>query len=133
VDCPYYRRVRDGDAAQLRTSGRILDNFRVALGAGGSKILAYEADLGQLITIPFFKGWRVKGQCWAPETWPSGTTSSPPGRHRGHAGDGAGILNELDEDESNAASYRFPVVVGEDNKPRLQMQRSWISRIRTLK
>ena len=49
--------------AQLRPSGRILDNFRVSLG--GSKILEYEADLGQLIPIPFFKGWRVKGQCWA--------------------------------------------------------------------
>jgi hypothetical protein len=44
--------------------------------------------------------------------------------------DGAGIppgeflriLNELDEDEPNAASFRFAVVVGEDNKPRLQMQ-----------
>ncbi len=44
--------------------------------------------------------------------------------------DGAGIppgeflriLNKLDEDEPNAASFRFAVVVGEDNKPRLQMQ-----------
>ncbi len=44
--------------------------------------------------------------------------------------DGAGILNEPDEDEPNAASYRFPVVVGEDKKPR---QRIWISLIRTLK
>jgi hypothetical protein len=49
--------------AQLRPSGRILDNFRVS--HGGTKILEYEADLGQLIPIPFFKGWRVKGQCWA--------------------------------------------------------------------
>jgi hypothetical protein len=46
---------------RIRPPGRILDNFRVALG--GSKILAYEADLGQLIPIPFFKSWRVKGQC----------------------------------------------------------------------
>jgi hypothetical protein len=49
--------------AQLRPTGRILDNIRVALG--GTKILEYEADLGQLIPIPFFKGWRMKGQCWA--------------------------------------------------------------------
>jgi hypothetical protein len=40
--------------AQLRPSGRILNNFRVALG--GIKILEYKADLGQLIPIPFFKG-----------------------------------------------------------------------------
>jgi hypothetical protein len=35
--------------AQLRPTGRILDNFRVALG--GSKVLDFEADLGQLIPI----------------------------------------------------------------------------------
>jgi hypothetical protein len=49
--------------AQLRPSGRILDNFRVALA--GSKALDFDADLFSLIPAAIFKGWRVKGQCWA--------------------------------------------------------------------
>jgi len=124
--------------AQLRPSGRILDNFRVSLG--GSKILEYEADLGQLIPIPFFKGWRVKGQCWARDVairanifssgWIDLAATVGMREMEVFDKDGAGIppgeflriLNELDEDEPNAASFRFAVVVGEDNKPRLQMQ-----------
>ena len=124
--------------AQLRPSGRILDNFRVTLG--GSKILEYEADLGQLIPIPFFKGWRVKGQCWARDVairanifssgWIDLAATVGMREMEVFDKDGAGIppgeflriLNELDEDEPNAASFRFAVVVGEDNKPRLQMQ-----------
>jgi hypothetical protein len=119
--------------AQLRPSGRILDNFRVSLG--GSKILEYEADLGQFIPIPFFKGWRVKGKCWARdvairanifssgwidlaatvgmremEVFDKDGASIPPGEF-------LRILNELNEDEPNAASFRFAVVVGEDNLP----------------
>jgi hypothetical protein len=46
--------------AQLRPSGRILDNFRVALA--GSKALDFDADLLSLIPAAVFKGWRVKGQ-----------------------------------------------------------------------
>jgi hypothetical protein len=117
--------------AQLRPSGRILDNFRVSLG--GSKILEYEADLGQLIPISFFKGWRVKGQCWARDVAIRATIFSSGwidlaatvGMREMEVFDKDGILrilNELDEDEPNAASFRFAVVVGEDNKPRLQMQ-----------
>jgi hypothetical protein len=49
--------------AQLRPSGRILDNFRVALA--GSKALEFDTDLFSLIPAAVFKGWRVKGQCWA--------------------------------------------------------------------
>ncbi len=46
--------------AQLRPSGRILDNFLVALA--GSKALDFDADLFSLIPAAVFKGWRVKGQ-----------------------------------------------------------------------
>jgi hypothetical protein len=38
------------------------------------------------------------------------------------AGEFLRLVNDLDEDGPCAASYRFAVVVGEDNKPRLQIQ-----------
>jgi hypothetical protein len=101
--------------AQLRPSGRILDNFRDALG--GTKILEYEADLWQLIPIPFFKGWRVKGQCWARDVpiranifssgWIDLAATVGIRKMEVFNKDGAGIapdevlriLNELDENE----------------------------------
>ena len=124
--------------AQLRPSGRILDHFRVALG--GSRILEFEADLGQLIPVHQFKNWRVKGQMWPRDInirpnvfstgWVDLGASVAMKEMEVYDSSGAGIpaaeflriLNDLDDDEPCAASYRFAVVVGEDNKPRIQIQ-----------
>jgi hypothetical protein len=40
----------------------------------GSKALEFNADLHALIPSPVFKGWRVKGQRWGREMWPSRAT-----------------------------------------------------------
>ena len=124
--------------AQLRPSGRILDNFRVALA--GSKALDFDADLFSLIPAAIFKGWRVKGQCWARDVairanvfssgWIDLAATMAMRELDVFDAEGAGIpageflrlINDLDEDGPCAASYRFAVVVGEDNKPRLQIQ-----------
>jgi hypothetical protein len=124
--------------AQLRPSGRILDNFRVALA--GSKALDFDADLFSLIPAAVFKGWRVKGQCWARDVairadvflsgWIDLAATITMRELDVFDAEGAGIpageflriVNDLDKDGPCAASYRFAVVVGEDNKPRLQIQ-----------
>ena len=38
------------------------------------------------------------------------------------AGEFLRILEDLDDDGPSAASYRFAIVIGEDAKPRLQLQ-----------
>jgi hypothetical protein len=124
--------------AQLRPSGRILDNFRVALA--GSKALNFDADLFSLIPAAVFKGWRVKGQCWARDVairanvfssgWIDLAVTIAMRELDVFDAEGAAIpageflriLNDLDEDGPCTASYRFAVVVGEDNKPRIQIQ-----------
>ena len=124
--------------AQLRPSGRVLDHFRVALG--GSQALEWEADLGKLIPTPVFKGWRIKGQNWARDvairhnifssSWVDLTTTAAMRELEILDNQGAGIpageflriVDNLDEDEPHNASIRYAVVVGEDCRPRLQVQ-----------
>jgi hypothetical protein len=114
--------------AQLRPSGRILDNFRVALV--GSKALDFDAVLFSLIPAAIFKGWRVKGQCWARDVairanvfssgWIDLAAAIAMRELDVFDAEGAGIpageflrlINDLDEDGPCAASYRFAVVVG---------------------
>jgi hypothetical protein len=124
--------------AQLRPSGCILDNFCVALA--GSKALEFDTDLFSLIPAAVFKGWRVKGQCWARDVaicanvfssgWIDLAATIAMRQLAVFDAEGAGIpageflriVNDLDKDGPCAANYRFVVVVGEDNKPRLQIQ-----------
>jgi hypothetical protein len=48
--------------AKLGPSGRILDHFRLMIS--GSNPLELDTDLGQLIPVRSFRGWRLKGQLW---------------------------------------------------------------------
>ncbi len=123
---------------QLRPSGRILDNFPVALV--GSKALEFDTDLFSLIPAAVFKGWRVKGQCWARDVAISANVFSSGWIDLAAtiamreldmfdaegvgipAGEFLRIVKDLDEKDPCAASYRFAVVVWEDNKPRLLIQ-----------
>jgi hypothetical protein len=124
--------------AQLRPSGRILDHFRVALG--GTRILDYEAELSHLIPVNTFKGWRIKGQARLTDiairanvfssAWIDLSTTVAMREMEIFDKDGAQIpageflriLEDLDDDGPSAASYRFAVIIGEDAKPRLQLQ-----------
>jgi hypothetical protein len=48
--------------AQLRRSGQILDGFNVVLN--GSAPLSRELDLGKIIPVHCFKGWKMNFQYW---------------------------------------------------------------------
>ena len=124
--------------AQLRPSGRILDNFRVSIG--GNRVLEIDADLRQLIPVPVFRNWRIRGQFWArdvairPNVFSSTWIDLPATiamrqlqvfNEEGaeiDAGEVLRIIEDLDEDGPESASIRYAVVIGEDGKPRLQMQ-----------
>ena len=124
--------------AQLRGTGRILDNFRVVLG--GTQILDVNVDLGQLIPSDTFKSHRLKFQFWPRDlairrnmvtsNWidvadiaggndlavidPRGNEISPDVFLT--------QLAALGDDEPKAASYRWGVMVGSDGLPKLQLQ-----------
>jgi hypothetical protein len=48
--------------AQVWHTGRILGNFRVALG--GEARLKVDVDLGAMVPVEVFTGWRFKTQYW---------------------------------------------------------------------
>jgi hypothetical protein len=48
--------------AQVRHTGRILGNFRVALG--GEARLKVDVDPGAMVPAEIFRGWRFKTQYW---------------------------------------------------------------------
>ncbi len=48
--------------AQLRNTGRILDNFR--LGLDGATLLEVSVDLAAVIPVAAFAGWRLTQQFW---------------------------------------------------------------------
>jgi hypothetical protein len=48
--------------AQVRHTGRMLGNFRIALG--GEARLKVDVDLGSLLPRDVFRGWRYRTQYW---------------------------------------------------------------------
>ena len=124
--------------AQLRPTGRILDNFRLAIN--GSRILEAELDLASMLPSNTFTGFKLKYQHWPRDVairrnmttscWidvpdliaaNNATVLDP---------NGAGIpnnefrriLDELPDDGPESCAIRWAVAVGEDSLLKLQIQ-----------
>jgi hypothetical protein len=124
--------------AQVRHTGRILGNFRVALG--GEARLKVDVDLGAMVPVEVFAGWRFKTQFWLRDVrirtnmtssvWVDlGATLAA---KDGSVFDDGGaeiperevlrMLDELPESGPVNAAFRWVVAVGEDGQMKLQLQ-----------
>jgi hypothetical protein len=124
--------------AQVRHTGRILGNFRVALG--GEARLKVDVDLGAMVPVEVFAGWRLKTQYWLRDIRiQTNMTSSvwmdlaaTLAAKDGSVFDDRGVeiperevlrmLDKLPADGPDNAAYRWVVAVGEDNQMKLQLQ-----------
>jgi hypothetical protein len=124
--------------AQVRHTGKILGNFRVALG--GDARLKVDVDLGAMIPQDIFRGWWYKTQFWMRDikirtnmttsAWVDmpGTVAArdasifDDGGAEIPAGEFLHRVGELPENEPHAAALRWAVTVGEDSLMKLQLQ-----------
>jgi hypothetical protein len=123
--------------AQVRHTGRMLGNFRIALG--GEARLKIDMDLGAMIPRDVFRGWRFRTQYWLRDikirtnltssAWIdlANTISAKDGSvvdENGAKIPGREVLRMMEElpDEPRCAAYRWVVAAGEDNLMRLQLQ-----------
>ena len=124
--------------AQLRSTGRILDGFRLALD--GSKPLEINVDMAKIIPVGPFQGWQYAQQFWPRDivirqnlttsAWVS-ITDTIAGNH-GDIVDstGAGVsssnflrtIQKLPADGPTNASTRWAIVIGTDGYLKLQWQ-----------
>lgn len=124
--------------AQIRPTGRILDNFRLVLG--GTAPLRATVDLGAAIPGRTFEGYRLGLQQWPRDirirqnmlssAWLSirGLTGSndaavtdPEGEAVG-ADEYARMVQDLNEAGPESAAIRWAVCAGGDRRPVLQLQ-----------
>jgi hypothetical protein len=124
--------------AQLRPTGRILDNFRLSIG--GSQILEAELDLGAMIPTETLQGYRLAFQYWPRDiairrnmmssSWQdvpnlvaanNATVLDPTGAGVPSA-EFHHILEELPDEGPEGCAIRWAVVVGEDGHLKLQLQ-----------
>jgi hypothetical protein len=124
--------------AQVRHTGRILGNFRVALG--GEARLKVDVDLGAMVPVEVFAGWRFKTQYWLRDirirtnmtssVWMdlAATLAAKDGSVFDDGGaeiperEVLRMLDELPENGPANAAFRWVVAVGEDNQMKLQLQ-----------
>jgi hypothetical protein len=124
--------------AQVRHTGRILGNFRVALG--GEARLKVDVDLGAMVPVEVFAGWHFKTQYWLRDirirtnmtssVWVdlAATLAAKDGSSFDDGGaeiperEVLRMLDELPADGPDNAAYRWVVAVGEDNQMKLQLQ-----------
>ncbi len=124
--------------AQLRPTGRILDNFR--LSVNGTEILNAELEFNQLLPAPAPNGFKLRFQYWPCDVsirrnlTTGGWIDVPDLVAANNAmvldPEGAGvsnnefrrILEELPDDGPESCSIRWAVVVGEDGLLKLQLQ-----------
>ena len=124
--------------AQLRSTGRILDGFRLAVD--GSKPLEICIDLQKVIPGNFYSGWQYTQQLWPRDivfrqnmmtsTWSSITDTISSNDGEVLDGTGAGVsssgfmrsLQQLPDDGPTNASTRWAVVIGSDGYLKLQWQ-----------
>ena len=124
--------------AQLRPTGRILDNFRLAIN--GTKILDSELDMGQLLPVDSLQGYKLRYQYWprdicirrnltssvwldVPDLVASNNASieDPQGAGIPYS-EFKKILDEIPDDGPESCAIRWAVVVGEDSLLKLQLQ-----------
>ena len=124
--------------AQLRPSGRILDNFRFAVN--GNQILDSELDLGQLLPADALRGYKLRYQYWPRDinirrnmttsSWADVTDLVAANNASVLDPEGAGIpygefrqlLDEIPDEGPETCSIRWAIVVGEDSFLKLQLQ-----------
>jgi hypothetical protein len=124
--------------AQVQHTGRILRNFRVALG--GEARLKVDMDLGAMVPVEVFAGWRFKTQYWLRDirirtnmtssVWVdlAATLAAKDGSVFDDGGaeiperEVLRMLDELPTDVPDNAAYRWVVAVGEENQMKLQLQ-----------
>jgi hypothetical protein len=124
--------------AQLRNTGRILDNFRCVLG--GSKHLEINASLMDMIPNECFRGWRYRTQKSPGEVvirknmfspaWVETPTTLLFNEASVYNAAGQmvsndvfmGMLEDLPESGPETVATRHCVVIGADRKPALQFQ-----------
>jgi hypothetical protein len=124
--------------AQLRNTGRILDNFRCVLG--GSRHLEIDASLMDMIPNECFRGWRYKTQKSPGEVvirknmfssaWVETPTTLLFNEASIYNAAGQvvsndvfmGMLEDLPESGPETVATRYCVVIGADRKPALQFQ-----------
>jgi hypothetical protein len=124
--------------AQLRATGRILDNFRAVLG--GSKMLYINASLTDMIPSDQFKGWSYRTQRHPKDlalrrnmlstAWmdmPASLLFNDASIHDENGNVVANdtfmaLLENLPESGPDTAAVRYCVVIGADSRPALQFQ-----------
>ncbi len=124
--------------AQLRPTGRILDNFRFAVNS--QEMLDVELDFHQLLPTDSVKGYKLRYQYWPRDinirrnlttsTWTdvldlvatNNITILDREGSRIPASEMRQILDELPDEGPEAAAIRWAVVVGEDGLLKLQLQ-----------
>jgi hypothetical protein len=124
--------------AQLRNTGRILDNFRCVLG--GSRHLEIDASLLDMIPVEGFRGWCYKTQKSPGEivirknmfssAWVETPTTLLFNEASIYNAAGQivsndvfmGMLEDLPESGPETVATRYCVVIGADRKPALQFQ-----------
>ncbi len=124
--------------AQLRPTGRILDNFR--LSVNGTEILEAELELNQLLPTPVLNGFKLRFQYWPRDIgirrnlttggWLDVTDLIAANNATVLDPEGAGvpnnefrrILEELPDNGPESCAIRWAVVVGEDGLLKLQLQ-----------
>jgi hypothetical protein len=124
--------------AQLRPTGRILDNFR--LSVNGTEILEAELELNQLLPTPVFNGFKLRFQYWPRDIgirrnlttggWLDVTDLIAANNATVLDPEGAGvpnnefrrILEELPDNGLESCAIRWAVVVGKDGLLKLQLQ-----------
>ena len=123
---------------QLRSTGRMLDNFRTVVD--GSSPLECELDMATIIPSPAFKGWRLNFQYWARDiairrnvttsAWMDVPALICSNQAEVLDANGTGIpsaefmqrLEDLPDDGPESGSLRWAIIIGEDDRPRLQLQ-----------
>jgi hypothetical protein len=122
---------------QVRHTGRMLNNFRVALE--GEARLKVDVDLGAMVPREVFRGWRFRTQYWprdirictnmSSSVWfdLADTLASKEGTVLDDNGaeipgrEVLRLMGDLTEDPTNAV-FRWAIAVGEDNLKKLQLQ-----------
>lgn len=123
---------------QVRTNGRMLDHYQ--LGLGGSRPLDVTVNCSRILPSPNLNKWKFARQYWPRDIAIRRNTTTSKwedlaemlARREATITDEAGnevaegevleFLAALPADQPKSAAMRWAVVVGEDGRPRLDLQ-----------